>query len=113
LSSAVSAAKLAPSVRPRWARINHTTNSIVRQRGATGMSTAGNGNFTINFAGSITNCGWTATLNQNVTADPHPAGELAVKPAGASALNVQYFSSAGSATSIPVAQSGFTVVVHC
>jgi hypothetical protein len=111
--SAVTGPKLAPSVRPRWARINHTSNSIVRGRGVTGMTSAGNGNYTVSFATPIVNCGWTATLNQNVTGDPHPAGELAVKPAGQNAVNVQYFSSGGSATNLPVAQSGFTVVIHC
>ncbi len=110
---AVGPADLAPSVRPRWARVDADgIPAILRHRGATNVSDTGNGSVNVNFSMALNNCGWTATLNDLNSSGAPPPGEISVRPAGTNSLNVNYANSVGAAAEFP-AGSGFTVVVHC
>jgi hypothetical protein len=109
--SAVGPTDLAPSVRPRWARVN-ASGAVVRQRGVTSVDKAASaGEYNVNFARPVNVCGWTATLNSH-NDDGHVGGEISVSRVDNNTLRVSTMNSAGAETDIPDGE-GFTVVAHC
>ena len=63
---AVGPGQLGVNARPRWAKVDAgATTSLIRGRGAVSASRIGAGVYAVTFASPITNCGWTATLNDN------------------------------------------------
>jgi hypothetical protein len=105
--------KMAPSVRPRWARINTgLTPSIDHSRGVVGLTRTDVGEYEVGFAGNILACGWVATLTTNIVDNDPPEGEATVTRVAANVLLVRVNTSAGAATDL-AAGEGFTVAVYC
>jgi hypothetical protein len=94
--AAVGPSDLAPSVRPRWARVNGDF-SVERSRGlatSNPVTDAGTGAYNVNFANALMSCGYTATLN--IGDDETPAavpGEISVARVDADTLRVFTMSS--------------------
>lgn len=111
----VSTADLSPQALTRWAKVDGgTTTSLIRGRGATTASRLAAGQYLVTFSQSITNCGWTATVNDN-DAGVAPNLYASVErnsAADANTLRVRVFNDAG--TTVDTAQDdGFTVTVTC
>jgi hypothetical protein len=105
--------KMAPSVRPRWARINTgVTPSIERNRGVVGLTRTDVGEYEVGFSGNILACGWVATLTTNIVGNDPPEGEVSVTRKTANVLVVQVNTSTGAATDLSAGE-GFTVAVYC
>ena len=106
---------LSPAARPRWAKIDGSTNgTVIRGRGVASSTHLSAGNYVVTFTGPIANCGWTATLNDNAAAGAAP-GQIAVEqngPSDATTLRVRTYDAAGVQADT-AAGDGFTVVVSC
>jgi hypothetical protein len=110
--SAVGPTDLAPSVRPRWARINGDF-SVERNRGLAAtnpVTEGGTGIYIVNFATPLMSCGYTATLTNNESAAV--PGEISLYRVDSDTLRVFTMNSAGTPQDLD-ADEGFTVVVHC
>jgi hypothetical protein len=112
---AVGPGQLGVNARPRWAKVDAgLTTTLIRGRGAVSASRIGVGIYAVTFASPITNCGWTATRNDN-DAGVGPAGEVAVErgsSTNAFTLWVRTFNSAGALTE-SADNDGFTLVASC
>ncbi len=112
---AVGPGQLGVNARPRWAKVDAgATTSLIRGRGAVSASRIGAGVYAVTFASPITNCGWTATLNDNDAGGSSP-GEIAVERGSAGnafILWVRTFNSAGTQTDTNN-DDGFTLVASC
>ena len=105
--------KMAPSVRPRWARINTgATPTIARSRGVVGLTRVEEGEYEVGFAGNIAACGWVATLTTNTVGNDPPEGEATVSREAANVLVVRVNDSTGASTDLSAGE-GFTVAVYC
>lgn len=111
----VSTADLSPQALTRWAKVDGgTITSLIRGRGATTASRLAAGQYLVTFSQSITNCGWTATVNDNdAGVAPNLYASVERNSAGdANTLRVRVFNDAG--TTVDTAQDdGFTVTVTC
>ena len=112
-NAAVGPADMAPSIRPRWARVEAgTTPSLERDRGVASVRDAGLGMYDVTFDGNITACGWTATFVHNTASAVPPTGEIAVSRIGQKVLRVHTRNSSGAPVDLPTG-SGFTIAAHC
>jgi hypothetical protein len=111
---AIAPADLSVNARPRWAKVDAgPTTTLIRGRGAASATRAALGVYRVSFETPITNCGWTATLNDN-DASSTPPGEIGVEREAGTSNNllIRTFNSAG-VQSESSEDNGFTVVVSC
>jgi hypothetical protein len=99
----------------RWAKVNGgLTTSLLRGRGANSATRIGTGAYQVTFSQSITNCGWSATINDN-DAGGASAGFATVERDASDdilSLRVKTFDANGVLTDT-AEDDGFTVTVVC
>lgn len=95
-----------------WALVDaDATPTIVRDPGASAVSFAGTGRFVVTFERDITGCGVSATLGDAAGTVGTP-GEISTDQPTGSSVEVNTYSSAGTATT-PAGGDGFNVTVTC
>jgi hypothetical protein len=106
------AADLVSKSESLWALVDaDSTPTIVRGRGATGVTFNGTGRFVVTFNRDITACGVSATLGDAAGTVGSPGEVSTDQPSGAT-IEVNTYDSAG-APSTPMGGNGFNMTVSC
>ena len=98
---------------PLWARVR-SDGTLINGKGVTGASSLGGGAYQVDFARTITGCGWYATATDNDASSA--AGGYATAERRISndvdSLEIRTFNTAGT-QAIRGADDGFAVMVTC
>ena len=112
---AITPADLGVNARPRWAKVSGgSSGALLRGRGVAGTSHVATGTYRVSFDAAITNCGWTATRNDN-GAGLAGAGLISIEQESAAdptTLLVTTYNPAGTPTNT-ASDDGFTIAISC
>ena len=99
----------------RWAKVNAGPNtSLLAGRGASSATRLGNGTYQVTFGQAITNCGWSATINDNDSGGASPGFATVERDAAGDSfsLRIKTFDANG-ALADTADDDGFTLTVVC
>lgn len=110
----ITPAKMAPAVRPRWARVTMGENPVlVRDRGAVDVDHLDNGLYRVTFTNAVVNCGWLATVTHSTLDAAAPEeGMATVVRTSATELDVRIVNADGVTSDLNPGD-GFTVAAYC